>query len=1693
MQANNIILNAEGIETEPNDVFENAVLTELSSQNPGVFGVTGTIGDNTELSVSGLDVDLYRVQLDAGHLLTATIDTIDLESPIDSSILRVFDNKGNEFLIEPFFSEQLSNGETGIEFIADTSATYFIGASGFGNEEYNPIRAGSGGFGKQGDYNLSLEVTPRETTTETNDTIPNAIVLDEELISEGFSTSEFIGDNQNLNNPKLDVDLYRISLSEGESIGIDIDTPDTSDLQLILRVFNSNGGGVAFSNDSLGTGGVESSDPFLNFTAPASDEYYIGVSDFNNDFYSAFTAETGNAPGATGSYNIEITSTDVEFEASEEPTNETLQTATALELGSGLSGVAVVDGKIGDHPDFTTVPGLDIDLYQVELEENEQIGIEVAAQAINSPLDAILRVFDSEGQQIAFNDDFRSRDPVIGLTVAEEGTYYLGISGVGNNDYNPREAGTGSEPFASTGEYSLTIFSFGEVEIEEGPEERNDTINTATETELSPDRLGSFRTEAFIGNNNDPNLSDFSLDVDLFKVELAADSLLTADINTADLELRSQLDSVIQIFNGDGDLITFNDDENGNTSDSFIEFTPEEFGTYYLGISGLGNNGDPQAENPEQAGYDPTVAGSGIPGASTGGYILELFLENVPVEDPTNDTIDGVVITGLNRDSAGSVTESGIVGDNLELAADSLDVDLYQVELQIGDELSVNVAAAVLESELDAYLRIFNAEGEEVAFDDDSGEFSDSQLTFIPKTNGTFYVGVSGFGNINYDETTAGSGSEAGSTGEYELTLNLTPGTPVEAVADELSTNESIVLESNLLSNDSGEDLVITAVNESTDDLGVELTTDQGALLTVNEDGSFSYNPNGQFDDLENGETETDSFSYTVTDAVGQTAQTTATLTILGVTPEAVVDAIADELTTEEQTVVESNLLDNDTPAEALSVTAVNGNADNLATETTTRNGAIITLTEEGNLVYDPNGQFDELNQGQTATDSFTYSVTDNQGNTDQTTVTINIEGVTQFEEVRPTANNDIALTASGGTVTIDVLANDTANDQFGDLEIGDFQTSTTKGGTITLDESGEKLVYTADSDFSGEDSFTYTIANESSGIDQGTVNLTVNPSDPNVNVELELRELDQEPGLIIGEEFLVDVRFRDLLTENNSGEAVVSGYADIVFDPTRLQIIENDPEQDDDGFAVDGIIHAEDFNGFRKGTVNNVEGIVDETGGFFPGAAPGNLPDDNTVFTLHMKATGGGDARIMGTTALASNAGEANNSAITIISQLADQRSQTNFGGLEIESLTSNITAMEISTRFEDLEGNPIEKINVNEEFNIVLAAKDLRSEGDKLGVFSAFADVNYDTILADVTNVEPVEPFASPVIDLNQAINDDEGLLNDIGGTKSSFTPIPANNSPQDFAIITATAKAQGDFEVTTDVGDEITSLNTLFGLDNDVNSGTRYFGNTLTIEQDTTNPVGTPDLVIKEFDALIDHVLGGETTVNLTIANEGDAASSGFQVEVLYYTADSIDQLSEEEPQVLKTLAFDELEAEGNVNEQSEVSLPVETLLAEALEDDPSVFGQPRPIDDNGEEGFFESNNIDYLGVRIVNSESSGEEEEAFANNALNDTEGVNIDDIAFFPWDFVNSGEEGVSENQEDELVSDKIVDFNDANAVFRNIGEVITEEVTEGNRFGLDLDRIDFDLDGAISPVDAVRVANRIGYEINPAIIEESVG
>ena len=93
-------------------------------------------------------------------------------------------------------------------------------------------------------------------------------------------------------------------------------------------------------------------------------------------------------------------------------------------------------------------------------------------------------------------------------------------------------------------------------------------------------------------------------------------------------------------------------------------------------------------------------------------------------------------------------------------------------------------------------------------------------------------------------------------------------------------------------------------------------------------------------------------------------------------------------------------------------------------------------------------------------------------------------------ENTVPVAGDDTASVAEDGSVSIDVLAND--SDPDGDtlsiVSIGDAA-----NGTVT--QNGDQLVYTPDAGFSGADSFTYRISDGNGGSAEARVDVTVSPS----------------------------------------------------------------------------------------------------------------------------------------------------------------------------------------------------------------------------------------------------------------------------------------------------------------------------------------------------------------------------------------------------------------------------------------------------------------------------------------------------------------------------------------------------------------------------------------------------------------------
>ncbi len=141
---------------------------------------------------------------------------------------------------------------------------------------------------------------------EPNDTIPQAVTgLNGINGEDSFFDKGFIGDNPNID-PSDDVDLIELQLKAGQRVTIDIDSRDyDSALDSALRLFDSAGNELAFSDDNAAPGESYTRDSFIDFTASATDTYYVGVSSYCDFYYDPFIEGSGKGY-TTGEYDISI-------------------------------------------------------------------------------------------------------------------------------------------------------------------------------------------------------------------------------------------------------------------------------------------------------------------------------------------------------------------------------------------------------------------------------------------------------------------------------------------------------------------------------------------------------------------------------------------------------------------------------------------------------------------------------------------------------------------------------------------------------------------------------------------------------------------------------------------------------------------------------------------------------------------------------------------------------------------------------------------------------------------------------------------------------------------------------------------------------------------------------------------------------------------------------------------------------------------------------------------------------------------------------------------------------------------------------------------------------------------------------------------------------------------------------------------
>jgi len=284
------------------------------------------------------------------------------------------------------------------------------------------------------------------------------------------------------------------------------------------------------------------------------------------------------------------------------------------------------------------------------------------------------------------------------------------------------------------------------------------------------------------------------------------------------------------------------------------------------------------------------------------------------------------------------------------------------------------------------------------------------------------------------------------------------------------------------------------------------------------------YDPAGNFAYLNIGQTTTDTFTYQVSDGYGGVSTGTVVVTIEGLNdpPQAVTDVGTDEnpiARTNEASPVVIPVLANDIDPERTRLTVTSVQPVGTKGLVSVNNLG----TFDNTVTYHPNGKFESLGVGQTATDTFLYVVKDEDGFTAVGTVTVTIVGLNDA----PTAVADTgARVPRNGTVVINVLSND--RDIDGDtLQVTSVGLAATKGkvsinadSTVTYDPNGAFNSLRIGQE--AKDYFTYTISDGHGGTSTAAVTVTVfGASDPPVAVNDSVTTTEDESVVI-------DVLFND-------------------------------------------------------------------------------------------------------------------------------------------------------------------------------------------------------------------------------------------------------------------------------------------------------------------------------------------------------------------------------------------------------------------------------------------------------------------------------------------------------------------------------------------------------------------------------------
>lgn len=387
--------------------------------------------------------------------------------------------------------------------------------------------------------------------------------------------------------------------------------------------------------------------------------------------------------------------------------------------------------------------------------------------------------------------------------------------------------------------------------------------------------------------------------------------------------------------------------------------------------------------------------------------------------------------------------------------------------------------------------------------------FPDGSYTFDP--NGEF-TNVAPGQPIDTSVTyTANDGALDSNTATVTVTVSAPANTPPEAQNDSVSTEQSQIFVGNVFddngsgpdSDPDGDNITVTGVEVSGQNVGSAVAGSNGGMFTINSDGTFSFDPSGDFS-LPSGGATTTSVIYDIADGNGGNDFATVTVTVTGPTGNTPPVARFDGFNSNEDIGFNGNVFadngsgtDFDPDGDPITVVAVNGSTANVGVFTAGNAGGLFSIDAMGNISFNPNGEYEGLSPGESAETEITYTISDGFGAISTATVAVDVFGVNDDPVVA--APLAITLNENDSVAILDLVEGYSDVD---DLDFSTIDVLVLTGGNpagvtedlafeeISIDPSAYSSLNAGESEVI---TYTFTIRDDFGGSVDQTITITIN------------------------------------------------------------------------------------------------------------------------------------------------------------------------------------------------------------------------------------------------------------------------------------------------------------------------------------------------------------------------------------------------------------------------------------------------------------------------------------------------------------------------------------------------------------------------------------------------------------------------